>query len=206
MIKWDTALRERRLLSTNAFKQMWTPVSLNRGRNYHYGFGWVIKNVNGHTIVEHGGSWLGFQSFFTRLADDSLSVVVFGNSDQMDPARLAHSIAEAVEPKLKPRAILRSDNNGAAEIIRIYEALISGKGDRQKFTDALAKELIDQPNEIVEWASEEKPARQFFLLEEELGENFASYKFRIQHDALTFYLSVVINADGKISVFDMDQD
>lgn len=206
MIKWDAALRERKLLSDEAYKAMWSPVRLKDGRSSHYGFGWVIRRVNGHAIVEHGGAWLGFQSFISRYVDDDLTVVVFGNSEQMDPARMAHGIAEAIDPDLKPGPVERTDTGMAGDLVRTYDALISGNADRRRFTPGLAAELIDQPNRAVEWASEEGPAELFFLMGEEKGPVSSTYEFRIQHDALTFFLSATVDADGRISVFDLSQD
>jgi hypothetical protein len=38
---------------------MWTPVKLNSGDTYPYGFGWRVTTVNGHRLVMHGGSLAG---------------------------------------------------------------------------------------------------------------------------------------------------
>src|SRR2546425_284374 len=56
LAKWDVALDTKRLLKKSSFDQMWTPVILSDGKPFPYGFGWRIKEVNGHRVIEHSGS------------------------------------------------------------------------------------------------------------------------------------------------------
>src|SRR5438874_2597713 len=62
MAKWDIALYTEKLLKRSSLEQMWTPVKLNNGKTFPYGFGWALGGVRGHRIIEHGGSWQGFKS------------------------------------------------------------------------------------------------------------------------------------------------
>ena len=70
LAKWDAALYTEKLLKNSSFSQMWTPVKLNSGKTYPYGFGWSIAEVNGHRLFEHGGSWQGFTMHILRYVDD----------------------------------------------------------------------------------------------------------------------------------------
>jgi hypothetical protein len=44
-----------KLLKKSSLEQMWTPVKLNDGKTYSYGFGWFRGEVRGHPIIEHSG-------------------------------------------------------------------------------------------------------------------------------------------------------
>lgn len=57
MMAWEAGLRSRRVLKPESWKQMFTPVSLNSGRTYPYGFGWALQDFAGHRAQRHGGSW-----------------------------------------------------------------------------------------------------------------------------------------------------
>jgi len=100
MAKWDAALYTEKLLKKSSLELMWTPVKLNNGKTYPYGFGWYINEVNGHHIVEHSGSWQGFKAYIARYIDDKLTVVLFINLIQGNQARIAHGTAAIYNPQL----------------------------------------------------------------------------------------------------------
>jgi CubicO group peptidase (beta-lactamase class C family) len=100
MAKWDAALYSEKLLKRSSLEQMWTPVKLNSGKTFPYGFGWALGQVKGHHIVEHGGSWQGFKSQISRYVDDKLTIVVFANQARANPAKMAHGIAALINPEL----------------------------------------------------------------------------------------------------------
>src|SRR5207249_3221689 len=83
--KWDAALYAGGPLSDESKKESWTSVGLNDGSTYPYGFGWTLRPYKGHRAVDHGGSLQGFNSYFLRLPDDRLSVVVLTNGGQAKP-------------------------------------------------------------------------------------------------------------------------
>jgi len=96
LAKWDAALYVEKLLKRSSLEQMWTPVKLNNGQpnSGHYGFGWEIKNVHGHRLVDHSGAWQGFKTHIARYLDDQLTVVVLANLAEADPERIAEHVAE----------------------------------------------------------------------------------------------------------------
>ena len=102
MAKWDAALYTEKLLKRSSLQQMWTPVKLNSGKTYPYGFGWSLSEVRGHQIIEHGGAWQGFKSYIARYVDDKLTVVVFANLSEANPGRIAHAVAAIFNPELAP--------------------------------------------------------------------------------------------------------
>lgn len=103
LAKWDAALYTEKLLKRSSFGQMCTPVKLNGGKTYPYGFGWRVAEVNGHRLLEHGGAWQGFTMHISRYVDDKLTVVVMTNLDSghSDPGKIAQGVAAIYVPALK---------------------------------------------------------------------------------------------------------
>jgi CubicO group peptidase (beta-lactamase class C family) len=91
MMKWDAALYTEKLLKSSSLEQMWTPVTLNNGKTYDYGFGW---GIGANKLVEHGGSWQGFKSFIARYRAEKLTIILFANLAQTNPDELAHGVAK----------------------------------------------------------------------------------------------------------------
>lgn len=99
MAKWDAALYSEKLLKKSSLEQMWTKVRLAKSAA-NYGFGWQLREVNGHRLIEHGGAWQGFKAHIARYVDDKLTVIVFANLAQADPGKIAHAVASLVQPTL----------------------------------------------------------------------------------------------------------
>jgi CubicO group peptidase (beta-lactamase class C family) len=104
MAKWDAALYTEKLLKRSSLDQMWTPVKLNDGKTFPYGFGWGLANIRGHHVVEHGGSWQGFKAQISRYVDDKLTIILFANQTRANQAKLTHDIAGLIIPELAPVA------------------------------------------------------------------------------------------------------
>jgi CubicO group peptidase (beta-lactamase class C family) len=100
--KWDGALYGEKMLKKSSLDQMWTPFVLNNGRTVQYGFAWRFDEVRKHRIVEHGGSWQGFNTHIARYVDDKLTVVVLANLSGARPETIAHQIAAFYNPDLAP--------------------------------------------------------------------------------------------------------
>ena len=106
MAKWDAALYTETLLNKSSLAQIWTPVTLNNGKRYPYGFGWDVTQQNGHRLLEHDGAWQGFTTHISRYLDDRLTVVVLINldSDNADADKIANGVASLYIPALKKRS------------------------------------------------------------------------------------------------------
>jgi len=95
LAKWDAALYTDRLLTPDTLRRMWTVTPLLDGtpNSGAYGFGWDIGSQDGHRLVEHEGSWQGFETQISRYIDDGLTVVVLTNLDSAKPDEIAHAVA-----------------------------------------------------------------------------------------------------------------
>ena len=104
MAKWDAALYTDKLIKRSTLEQMWTPVKLNNGTTYPYGFAWRISDVNGRRLIQHDGVEYAFTSRFARYVNDGLSVIVFINLGEDDeavmPKRMTDNVAAIYIPAL----------------------------------------------------------------------------------------------------------
>lgn len=101
MINWDIGLNNQILLKKRqSYKDMWSPVVLNDGSTYPYGFGWeVVKTRHGLNVVKHSGTWQGFQSMIIRVLDAKVTVVIFANLDEADVDTMASHVLEMYDSR-----------------------------------------------------------------------------------------------------------
>ncbi|MEO7038830.1 MAG: serine hydrolase domain-containing protein [Gemmatimonadaceae bacterium] len=102
LAKWDEALYGTRILRKSSLDRMWTIATLNDGKPNaaNYGFAWFIDSVNGHRVIEHSGSWQGFEAYIARYVDDRITVVTLMNLGGVNPKPIAHAIAGLFSPAL----------------------------------------------------------------------------------------------------------
>jgi CubicO group peptidase (beta-lactamase class C family) len=96
LAKWDAALYTDALLKHSSLEQMWTVTKFSNGQpnSGQYGFGWEITNSHGHRLIDHDGSWQGFETHISRYVDDKLTVVVLANLAGANPGKIAGHVAE----------------------------------------------------------------------------------------------------------------
>jgi CubicO group peptidase (beta-lactamase class C family) len=99
MATWDAMLYTDKILTEATRHQMWTPVKLNNGTTYPYGFGWQLEPLNGRRTVYHSGGGPGARTKFVRFLDDRLSIIVLINLDDVDVDSLVEGIAALYLPK-----------------------------------------------------------------------------------------------------------
>ena len=57
--KWEAGFVGGKLLKRSSIEQIWTPVRLNSGVTYPYGFGWYMETLRGHQVRRHTGQTAG---------------------------------------------------------------------------------------------------------------------------------------------------
>lgn len=100
LAKWAIALNHGRVPSPSALDTAWTPVRLNDGATYPYGFGWGVFNQRGHPRIAHTGSWQGFKSVIARYPEPGLTVIVLANLAQAQVGAIAYGIAGMLDTAL----------------------------------------------------------------------------------------------------------
>lgn len=127
---WAIGLNHGKVLSRAGWRASWTPVRLNDGGTYPYGFGWNILEQRGYRRIGHSGSWLGFHATIQRYPDFDLTVIVLLNLGQANSEGIAMGIAGLVEPALTPPHRLPEGLKGAsppASIDRLLRAIAAGR-------------------------------------------------------------------------------
>jgi CubicO group peptidase (beta-lactamase class C family) len=98
MIQWDKVLREKNIiLKKEDWELLWQPfikTSDETTSKEYYGFGWAINELNGRKVVQHGGSNIGFRSYYTRFVNDGLSIIIMTNTDEANPAAIVRALSE----------------------------------------------------------------------------------------------------------------
>ncbi len=102
---WSRTVRERRVLTRESWELMLSPVQLNSGRPHPYGFGWFLDTFKGARVNQHGGSWQGFRTQFTRFEASDLTVVVLTNGGHVSPEIIANRVAAVLDTSLVPRPL-----------------------------------------------------------------------------------------------------
>jgi len=113
MAKWEAALQGNRILTAASKTEMWTPVKLNDGTIYPYGFGWELDDFppggysTGVPSIRHEGTIPGFRAAYTRLPKQGLGVIVLSNLDGAALDSIVAAIAIRFSPELLPAALRR---------------------------------------------------------------------------------------------------
>jgi CubicO group peptidase (beta-lactamase class C family) len=100
MIAWARGVEQGKVLSAAGWKQVYTPVKLNSGKSYPYGFAWRVDTEAGHPRYHHGGAWQGFRTYYSRYLGDDLSVVLLTNSAATKLDTFIDGIAKLWDPAL----------------------------------------------------------------------------------------------------------
>jgi CubicO group peptidase (beta-lactamase class C family) len=100
LLAWDAAVDRNAVLTRGSWRDILSPVKLNSGASYGYGFGWFLEERNGQPVQQHTGSWQGFKTAYFRFLGEELSIIVLANLSQVDPEAFANGIAAVVNPAL----------------------------------------------------------------------------------------------------------
>ena len=106
MAKWEVALQTDRILKSATRQEMWTPVRLNDGRTYDYGFGWELGDfpngvgATGVSVIRHEGTIPGFRAAYWRLPNHGITVIVLTNLERAALDNLTSGIAVRYVPEL----------------------------------------------------------------------------------------------------------
>jgi len=140
MAKWEAGLNARSLLKTESYEMMWSPVKLNDGSKYPYGFGWWIDSVQGEKIVAHNGTWQGFESTIKRYPGKKIAVVVLANMRRTNTNRIAKRILELYQPELrKPKLKPIKDND--EQVIALVKSFVEKITDKKLTADLFTPEF-----------------------------------------------------------------
>lgn len=79
MYLWDQALYANRIVSSSTYEEAIKPYSLERPSIHNYGLGWRLMMLPNSKIVYHNGWWHGNNTVFTRLIQDTATIIILSN-------------------------------------------------------------------------------------------------------------------------------
>lgn len=97
LLKWNRALYSGNVISMSSLAKMLTPAKLANGENVSpaYGYGLGMGNYRGVEAVGHSGGLHGFVTQLEYYPKDSLTVVMFSNTNDVNWNFSPHTVAEA---------------------------------------------------------------------------------------------------------------
>ena len=199
MVQWDAGLTGGKLLKRSSFDAMWTPVRLNDGTTHAYGFGWNVRELAGHRVIEHDGGYQGFASQISRYPDDNLSVIVFANLSGAPLGAMAHQVAELVNPNLRAQ-----DREPAATAghQKLLQTITEGTADRGLFTPEAAATIFPLFERFRDELRSFGAIENFELLNRKTEGSVLTNVYRVTFkNQKAMY--IVILKDGKITSMDL---
>lgn len=101
LIKWDKAMTAKKILSTESYKEMWSPQVLKNGQSSGWGLGWHLFLDKGKLIAKKDGGIAGFRSLMVRHIDDEISLIFLANANPVRFSPFVNPIMELFQ-KEKP--------------------------------------------------------------------------------------------------------
>jgi CubicO group peptidase (beta-lactamase class C family) len=206
VLAWDETVSARRILSEESWAQVLTPVRLNSGRTYPYGFGWSVTERGGQPLHEHGGSWQGFQTQYSRFLGDKLSVIVLANLAQANPALFADGIAGIVNPALArkvPEPIRDTEPHVTARVRQLLEQAREGKLSPDDFAYVRAGFFPDSPKRYAAMLQQAGAVRKMELLERGERGDDRLYTYRVTCEQSTLLVAIAIAPDDRLAQFSL---
>lgn len=204
MLAWDAGIRAGRVLKPESWRQMFTPVSLNSGKTYPYGFGWSLEDFAGRPAQRHGGSWQGFKTHIARFPQDDLTIIVLANLAQADPEKIGEDVAAIIEPGLTPPELKPLASGDAAMDARVKGLVAEAAAGTLAPTEFAYVRAGFFPETARAYASMLRDAgelRGVALLEiRELGDDRV-YTYDVALAQRTLRLRVAVAPDGKLAAF-----
>lgn len=207
MAKWEAGLNVGKLLKKEYYDLMWTPAKLNGGTFARYGFGWAIDSLNGKRILQHNGSWQGFESTIKRYPEKKMAVIVFANLKRASTYKISTKILQIYHPELSITS-LKTIEDTEPEITKLVTGFINNVMDKKmradQFTAELAKEIMDST--MQQRGSEYFKSKGNFLKPEllsrkELDNGIREYHYRLLFSKEILGFIIQVNKENKIEDF-----
>jgi len=211
LAKWDAAWRGDTLLKKASKTQVWTPVTLNDGKPYPYGFGWRISEVRGHRLIAHSGQTAGFGANISRYVDDDLTVIALTNLGEIGMGTvLANGIAKIYIPAISLKA-LKAQTETDAKISKIIATALrerlENKLNPEYLTDELIKSLSTERAKINNQRLASYGAiKNLVFAGGETSGNTKIYRYKAETPRRIFLWRLTVNDAGKISEMTLEEE
>ena len=121
------ALDQGKVLSSQSLQAIMTPAILPNGRKSGFGIGWTAREYHGVAVVGHSGG--PALADILRIPSKGRTIIVLTNQQVFFPV-LAERLADLTLPDLPPGTVKDDRPIVAANLKRLFEAVVAGKDDR----------------------------------------------------------------------------
>ncbi len=90
---WYDAVMNDKIISKESLEKVHTTFKLNNGKPTGYGYGWSLGNIQGSSMIQHGGGINGYLTSSMYLPEEEVFAAVFSNCDCNPPGNLAFKLA-----------------------------------------------------------------------------------------------------------------
>ena len=201
MLRWDSALREGKVLTPEEQNIMYTPGKLNNGGDavydeddgLGYGFGWAVgRDENLGLVVSHSGGMPGVATWFERFIDADRVLVILASRDYRD-VRAYLSFwdgMEAIARDRKPEPVVTIEDIEVKNPDRSKWESFCGKYEHPEDTDLILDEVFIKDGELYAGAIDEDGDEMTFRLypigEEEFGRKGGMLELKFGDGCVTY--------------------
>ncbi|MCF6317826.1 MAG: beta-lactamase family protein [Proteobacteria bacterium] len=154
--KWYHAVMSDKVITKASREKAHSVFTLNDGSQTDYGYGWFIGNVQGSTMISHGGSINGFRLASNYLPEEKLFITVLSNCFCNYPGDVAEKIAAIAIDK----PFIWKQVSLTEKLLKSYVAVYSSESDRDRtitFDDGklFSMRTGEEKHEILAFAKDE---------------------------------------------------
>jgi D-alanyl-D-alanine carboxypeptidase len=199
MAKWDAALRGKSLFTDAEKEMMFTPDPVSVKNNENYGFGWVVRTVEGKRVsVAHSGGIPGFSTMINRSMLKGTTVIVLSNNESNAAGVIASKVMRLLEPGVEsepPKGDVDTKPELTSRHKTLFESLLDGSVSKDRFDPSFLKKApLDMIKATAANFAKMGKLGEFTFLKEAAGAR--SYFVRIGDAEMKFTVSE--NSEGKI--------
>lgn len=203
-IAWDQGLRAKKILKPESWSTVYTPVALNSGNHYPYGFGWSVDTVAGQLRIHHGGAWQGFQTYIARYMGDDMTIVALSNLGASQPGAIVDSVAAVFNASLRPKPpapIADTEPAVRARLEAVLAATRDGTLSPNDFAYVRAGFFPGAAKAYQQALAGVGAPEKVTLLERRVLGDDRIYTYHVSYGPRVFRVTLGLAPDGKVSVF-----
>ena len=205
---WDAALLGDGVLPEALMRQMWTVPPLKDGTRplYHYGYGWEINDLRGHTVIEYDGHWQGFQTAMARYDDGALTVILLTNRALSRTQRLAHTVAGLFDAALRHYEVAAHDpdQHRTLDVRALIDEVITGTVHKRRFTPTGRRQVsATWLRSLARELRTVGPVKSIEFCEERASKDHTDRTYRVRTAAIDEFLTVRYSRDDRIDGIDL---
>ena len=206
MALWTNELKSSHLINASLHAAMLAHPKFNDGTTFPYGFGVILDDYRGESLLWHAGTYnTGYSAQLVAFPERNLALVLLTNQHEADPWAIATTLVALVDPAIQTIATLRSEKDPAPERTRRLETFLNG--DTTAVSSMPSWLRIDYPR-LHRFVTRLVPLTVQYITCDDVSqrklESFGGVAerecyFRLRHGETNLVVGVFYTADGRIA-------